>query len=118
MGFRSKLIISYAGVISVTVLLSVALFAFIFKQIQDDSTKKATDRLSAVTNTVSEYIAQPGGGGRLSLSQYQAILETYSNISGVRILLVDSQGRVQADTETNNPASMLNQTIPSYKLVP
>lgn len=118
MGFRSKLIISYAAVITVTVLLSVALFAFIFKQIQDDSTKKATDRLSAVTNTISESIAQPQVGRRLSLSQYQNILETYSQLLDVRILLVDSQGRVQADTETNNPATMLNQAIPGYKLVP
>src|SRR5438045_7052280 len=99
MGFRSKLIISYGAVILVTLGLSIGLLSLIFSQIQKDVSDKTLARLSTVTNEVSDAIATPFPP-KQQLQDYQRDLQTYSKLLNVRILLIDQQGKVQADTET------------------
>ncbi|HEX2914050.1 MAG TPA: HAMP domain-containing sensor histidine kinase [Chloroflexia bacterium] len=115
MGFRSKLILSYAVVILVTLGLGVILFALIFSQIQQSVTDKNKQRLLSVTKEVSDDLARPPGG--VTLTWYQSRLESYANLLNVRVLLVDSQGQVRVDTGAENGSTLLDQKI-NYKLVP
>lgn len=116
MGFRAKLILSYTAIIFITLAAAVGLFAYVAGQIQNEQTQQSVNRLRKITDLVGDAIRKdiPASG---SLEDYQQILELYSEFVGVRILLVDSSGRVRADSDQTS-ASLRNQVIPSYQLVP
>ena len=117
MGFRAKLITSYAALILVTLLLGVALFTVVLGQIQTDTTNKAKARLETVIKLVGDRIAnvQPG---RTPLPEYQSQWQFDANLLDVRILLVDSRGTVEADTDSDPQNNLINKTITGYTPVP
>ncbi len=116
MGFRAKLITSYLAVILVTLVLALAFFAFVVRQDQEQNTRQAKDRLRTVTTQVSQNIANLRPSR--FLEDYQNSLQTLAPLFNVRLLLIDSDGQIRADSDTNAASTMLNQTIAGYKLVP
>lgn len=118
MGFRWKLIISYAAVISATLIMAMVLFSVVVNQIQQDATDRGKERLRVVTNNISARLAVSVPQGRSSLEDYKRVLSQYSELLDVRVLLIDGRGEVQADTATNPQISMEGQLLPNFKLVP
>ncbi len=117
MGFRLKLIFSYALVILVTLLMAVVLFAVIAGRGQEDARNRAIQRLRTSTDEISRFVVTIDRPVRDTSDYQQLILQPYSRLLGVRILMVDSRGRVRADTDIDPQVTMLNQTIPDYKLI-
>ncbi len=117
MGFRSRLIISFAGVILVTLILALIFFSYVVGRIQDDASTKAASRLQDVTIQVSNDIVQESALSN-SFDQIQFILERYASLLNVRLLLVDSTGRVRADSQTSPSETMKGETIKNYELTP
>jgi signal transduction histidine kinase len=117
MGFRSKLIISFAAVILFTLVLALIFFSYVVGRIQEDASTKATDRLRNITIQVSNDIVRESALSN-SFDQLQAILEYDASLVNVRMLLVDSQGLVRADSETNPSQSIKGETIKNYQLTP
>lgn len=117
MGFRSKLIISFAAVIIFTLALALVFFSYVVGRIQEDASAKTTDRLRVITNQVSNNIVQASAQSN-SFDELQAILEYDASLLNVRMLLVDSNGLVRADSETNSTQSIKGETIKNYQLTP
>ena len=116
MGFRAKLITSYAAISLVTLILALGLFAFIINQLQTDATNKSKQQLYDLTAQVSDSLVAQGN--RLTLTDYQHNLQFLARAMRVRILLVDSQGKVRVDTQADNGATMLNQVVADYQPIP
>jgi signal transduction histidine kinase len=117
MGFRSKLIISFAAVIIFTLVLALLFFSYVVGRIQDDASKKATDRLQAITINASNAIVAQSAYSN-SFDELQANLESIAQLLDVRMLLVDGSGLVRADSDTSVSGSMKNEVIPNYQLTP
>ncbi len=120
MGFRLKIIISYAAVIFLTLLLSLGLFAFLAQQIQQGQRQAAEERLSRQTLVVQDRINRLCPPGRVCgayLEQYRRLLLDYAGLLDARILMVDERGIVQVDTDTKTATNLEDKKLSSYKLV-
>ena len=117
MGFRSKLIISFAAVITFTLVLALLFFAYVVGRIQEDASKKATDRLQAITIQASNSIVAQSAYSN-SFDEIQGNLESIASLLDVRMLLVDGTGTVRADSDTSVTESMKNEVIKNYQLTP
>ena len=117
MGFRSKLIISFAAVIIFTLMLALLFFSYVVGRIQEDASKKATDRLQAITIQASNSIVAQSAYSN-SFDELQANLESIASLLDVRMLLVDGTGMVRADSDTSVSGSMKNEVIKNYQLTP
>ncbi len=122
MGFRFKLILSYAAVIFLTLLLSTLLFGFIAQQIQQDQRREADQRLSRQARAVQGYInnlCPPRFVScTTSLLQYRELLVQYGRFIDARILMVDERGTVQVDTNAKDKGNLEDKALDSYRLVP
>jgi signal transduction histidine kinase len=116
MGFRAKLIISYALIVLLTLAGASGLFAYVAGQIQAEQTEKTIKRLQSVTNEIGLQLLKAVSRND-TVDDYEDTLEAYSRFVGVRIMLVDDAGRVRIDTEIPTK-NMQNQIIPNYKLTP
>jgi two-component system, OmpR family, sensor kinase len=116
MGFRAKLIISYALIVLVTLMGASGLFAYVAGQIQAEQTEKTVKRLQSVTNLIGNELLLEARRTQ-NFADYEEQLQKYAVIVGVRIMLVDNSGRVRIDTEIATK-NVEGQTIPSYKIVP
>jgi signal transduction histidine kinase len=112
MGFRGKLIISYIGVIFLTVAMAVGLFYFSLQQIQQDQRAKADARLRNLTSEFGAYIKQPNRGID-TLPEYRTQAEIYSNLLDVRILSIDQNNLVRVDT-ADKEKSLTDQRLNNY----
>lgn len=116
-GFRSKLIVSYAAVIFLTLLLASLLFWIVVQQIQQNERQQAEDRLSNLTNRVAHNLTQPLPFTR-ELENYQRQLSSIAQILNVRILVVDAQQTVDVDTELNAGQNVQGRKLSGYNLMP
>lgn len=117
MGFRIRLILSFAAVIIVTLALALIFFSYVVGRIQEDASNKATSRLQEVTIQVSNDIVQESGFSN-TFGQIQGVLEYYAKLLNVRLMLVDSTGLVRADSQTSASETMRNEIIKDYQLTP
>jgi signal transduction histidine kinase len=113
MGFRTKLIISYAGLIFLTLAMSIGLFFVVLQQIQQAEKVKAEQRLQQLTNDFGRYIKEPQYS---KLTDYRQQSNVYARFLNVRILLIDERNVVQVDTASED-LSLLEKTLPDYTLV-
>jgi signal transduction histidine kinase len=113
MGFRTKLIISYAGVIFLTLAMAAGLFFLILQQIQQGERVKAEQRLQQLTNDFGRIIKEPQYN---NLEAYRQQSDALARLLNVRILLIDERGIVQVDT-AQAQYSLLEQSLTGYELV-
>jgi signal transduction histidine kinase len=115
MGFRFKLILSYAAVIFLTLLLSLLIFGFLAQQIQQAQRRDAEERLSRQTQVVQNAINNLCPRGCF-LDEYRGRLQAYAALLDTRILLIDERGIVQVDTASSKETQE-NRVLSDYKLV-
>jgi signal transduction histidine kinase len=121
MGFRLKLIASYAAIVVMMLVLSLALFLFLAQQIQQNQRDEAEKRLASQTSQVQRAIQNPCPSPfqncKVSLDYYRSQLVVFANVLAVRILMVDENGLVLVDTISNTTNNLENKTLPDYTLV-
>ena len=115
MGFRLKLILSYAAVIFLALLLSLLIFGFLAQQILQGQRREAEERLSRQTQVVQSAINNLCLRGCF-LNDYRERLLAYSGLLDARILLIDERGVVQVDTASSKE-NQENKTLSGYTLV-
>ncbi len=118
LGFRSKLIISYAAVIFLTLSLAILLFWLVVQQIQNDERARAEKRLADLTSNVANVIVNAAYRSGRQLSIYQETLQSYAEALGVRILLVDAQHDIDADTDQITNQNIQGHKLNDYNLIP
>ena len=118
LGFRSKLIISYAAVIFLTLSLAILLFWLVVQQIQNDERKQSEIRLADLTTNISDSLVQAAYAPHQQLNTYRRYLDVFGQISNVRILLIDAQHDVDADTDQTNTQNIQGHKLNSYNLIP
>lgn len=107
LGFRARLIASFAAVIVVTLLLANVLFYVVVQQIQKSERDESEQRLANVTYNVGQNLAKIRG----LLSDYRTFLEQNAQTLNVRILLIDSNGSIQIDANPNNSSNLAGISV-------
>jgi len=117
MGFRLKLIVSYAVVIFLTLVSCLVLFSVLVQQIQQQQRKDAEQRLARQTLVVQDRINRlnnscpPGYSCRASLSAYRELMVQYGGFLDARILMIDERKTVQIDTTSATSKNNLQNNV-------
>jgi len=111
MGFRTKLILSYAAIIFLTLLLALALVSFVVQQTQQGEREKTEQRLKRNAELVVDTLTQNG-------SIRPTAIPTYARAFESRILLIAESGDVLLDSEPVADKNLTGKHISGYKLAP